>query len=52
MCEVINLIGGNACTRIEQIGQLLRPEPPSWSGAGELVTTARSILDACRVGRT
>ena len=40
VCEVINLIGGNACTRIEQLGQLLRPEPPSWSGSGELVTTA------------
>jgi len=40
VCEVVNLIGGNACTRIEQLGQLLRPEPPSWSGSGELVTTA------------
>ncbi len=32
VCEVINLIGGNACTRIEQLGRLLRPEPPVWSG--------------------
>ncbi len=38
VCEVINLIGGNACTRIEQLGQLLRPEPPSWSGSGDPVT--------------
>ncbi len=35
VCEVINLIGGNACTRIEQFGNLLRPEPPVWSGSGE-----------------
>lgn len=46
VCEVINLIGGNACTRIEQIGQLLRPEPPSWSGSGELVTTAEAAVRA------
>jgi hypothetical protein len=39
VCEVINLIGGNACTRIEQSGQLLRPEPPVWSGRGDLVST-------------
>jgi len=47
VCEVINLIGGNACTRIEQLGQLLRPEPPSWSGSGELVTAG---ADAVRAG--
>ena len=46
VCEVINLIGGNACTRIEQLGQLLRPEPPSWSGSGELVTTAAAAVRA------
>jgi CheY-specific phosphatase CheX len=44
--EVINLIGGNACTRIEQLGKLLRPEPPSWSGSGELVTTASPAVRA------
>lgn len=37
VCEVINLIGGNACTRIEQLGHILRPEPPIWSGSGTLV---------------
>jgi CheY-specific phosphatase CheX len=47
VCEVINLIGGNACTRIEQLGQLLRPEPPTWSGSGELVTAS---ADAVRAG--
>ena len=46
VCEVINLIGGNACTRIEQLGQLLRPEPPSWSGSGDLVTAAEPAVRA------
>jgi hypothetical protein len=46
VCEVINLIGGNACTRIEQLGQLLRPEPPCWSGSGELVTSADPVVRA------
>jgi hypothetical protein len=32
VCEYLNLIGGNACTRIEQLGRLLRPRPPIWSG--------------------
>ena len=27
-CELINLIGGNACTRLEPKGYTLRPEPP------------------------
>ena len=27
-CELINLIGGNACTRLEPEGYTLRPEPP------------------------
>jgi CheY-specific phosphatase CheX len=44
VCEVINLIGGNACTRIEQFGQVLRPEPPIWSGIGRVVSpTAESV---------
>ena len=30
VCEYLNLIGGNACTRIEQLGRLLRPDPPTW----------------------
>lgn len=36
VCEFINLIGGNACTRIEQLGRVLRPEPPVWSRPGEV----------------
>lgn len=31
-CEFINLIGGNACTRLEMLGLKLRPEPPIASG--------------------
>ncbi len=31
-CELINLIGGNACTRLEKEGYRLRPEPPFFSG--------------------
>ncbi len=27
-CELINLIGGNACTRLEPEGYTLRPQPP------------------------
>ena len=45
VCEVINLIGGNACTRIEQFGQVLRPEPPLWSGGGGVVS---SSIDSVR----
>ncbi len=30
VCEYLNLIGGNACTRIEQLGRLMRPDPPTW----------------------
>lgn len=44
VCEVVNLIGGNACTRIEQFGNLLRPEPPIWSGSGAIVSpTAQGV---------
>lgn len=46
VCELINLIGGHACTRIERLGQLLRPEPPSWSGSGDPVTTAAPAVRA------
>lgn len=49
VCEVINLIGGNACTRIEQIGILLRPEPPVWSGSGEIVAPRREVVRAAVV---
>jgi len=45
VCEVINLIGGNACTRIEQLGLLLRPEPPVWSGSAGIVSPpGRAVL--------
>lgn len=46
VCEVINLIGGNACTRIEQLGHVLRPEPPMWSGSGEIVSPTEEVVRA------
>jgi len=46
VCEFINLIGGNACTRIEQLGILLRPEPPLWSGAAGVVSAAGDVVRA------
>jgi len=46
VCEVINLIGGNACTRVEQLGRLLRPEPPQWSGSVGVVSPSRSAVRA------
>lgn len=44
VCEVVNLIGGNACTRIEQFGNLLRPEPPIWSGTGTIVSPFDQVV--------
>jgi len=44
VCEVINLIGGNACTQIEQLGRLLRPEPPVWSGSGGVVSQPGPVV--------
>lgn len=43
-CELVNLIGGNACTRLEPDGLRLRPEPPyattrSLPGAEDTSTT-------------
>jgi hypothetical protein len=38
VCEYLNLIGGNACTRIEQLGRLLRPDPPTWLDRDEAGT--------------
>jgi CheY-specific phosphatase CheX len=46
VCEFLNLIGGNACTRIEQLGLLLRPEPPICSGSGNLVTPSEQAVFA------
>ena len=28
VCELVNIIGGNACTQLESFGFKLRPEPP------------------------
>jgi hypothetical protein len=44
VCEFINLIGGNACTRIEQLGILLRPEPPQWSRGAGVVSPAGDVV--------
>jgi len=30
-CELVNVVGGNACTHLEIMGHRLRPEPPTWS---------------------
>ncbi|MCU0305532.1 MAG: chemotaxis protein CheC [Thermoanaerobaculales bacterium] len=46
VCEFINLIGGNACTRIEQLGQVLRPEPPVWSSGGDPVVWSGRLVHA------
>jgi hypothetical protein len=35
VCECVNMIGGNACTRLEASGLKLRPEPPFSVGADE-----------------
>ncbi len=43
-CEVLNLIGGNACTRIEQLGRLMRPDPPiAEGGAGQLIDRGQGV---------
>ncbi len=34
VCELVNVVGGNACTRMETMGWRLRPEPPTASGPG------------------
>jgi CheY-specific phosphatase CheX len=53
VCEFINLIGGNACTRIEQFGILLRPEPPVWSvGAGVVSPCTRVVRARVASGDT
>jgi len=49
VCEFINLIGGNACTRIEQLGRVLRPEPPVWSKGDRLVSSSRRAVRAAVV---
>lgn len=43
-CELINLIGGNACTRLEPEGYTLRPEPPFSSEAVNPRPSIRAIV--------
>ncbi|MCD4750178.1 MAG: hypothetical protein K8R59_12475 [Thermoanaerobaculales bacterium] len=44
-CELVNLIGGNTCTRLEPSGFRLRPEPPFSSGG---LVSARPIRPSVR----
>ena len=43
-CELINLIGGNACTSLERQGFRLRPEPPFFCGTMDRDSGRRSSI--------
>lgn len=43
-CELINLIGGNACTKLEPEGYTLRPEPPFFSDAPMARPSIRAVV--------
>jgi len=49
--EVVNLVGGHACTELEAAGLRLRPEPPRSDVEPEALARARSIVHAeCATG--
>jgi len=44
--EVVNLVGGHTCTRLEAAGMRLRPEPPSSDVDPASIAGARSVVRA------
>ncbi len=46
VCELVNIIGGNACTQMEALGFKLRPEPPFSTVENGLVTGNRPCYHA------
>lgn len=51
VCEFVNVIGGNACTRLEMFGYTLRPDPPfSFDGVEPSVMSGESVRATVLVG--